>query len=74
MGTGDHVVLPCGLQRGRADRGAIGGLLISAGASPMLQLGVEGALCFLIAGIWSLRIGVGDKHATGRRSRCRTAG
>ena len=45
--------------------GAIGGLLISAGASPMLQLGVEATLCFLVAGVGSLRIGVGDKHAIG---------
>ena len=43
--------------------GAIGGLLISAGASPLVQLGVEGALCFLIAGVGSLRIGAGDRHA-----------
>ena len=43
--------------------GAIGGLLIAAGASPLIQLGVEGALCFLIAAIGSLRIGVGDRHA-----------
>ncbi len=43
--------------------GAIGGMLIAAGASPQVQLGVEGALCFLIAVVGSLRIGVGDRHA-----------
>ena len=43
--------------------GAIGGLLIAAGASPLVQLGVEGALCFLIAVVGSLRIGDGDRHA-----------
>ncbi|RBP16894.1 fucose permease [Roseiarcus fermentans] len=45
--------------------GAIGGLLISAGATPLGQLGVEGALCFAIAWGGSLRIGVGDRHAHG---------
>ncbi len=45
--------------------GAIGGLLIAAGATPLIQLGVEGALCFLLAAIGSLRIGVGDRHAHG---------
>ena len=45
--------------------GAIGGLLISAGASPQLQLGAEAALCFLLAGAGSLRIGIGDRHALG---------
>lgn len=44
---------------------AIGGLLISAGASPLSQLGAEAALCFLLAAIGSLRIGVGDRHALG---------
>ncbi len=45
--------------------GAIGGILISAGATPLRQLGAEAALCFLIAGLGSLRIGVGDQHAIG---------
>jgi len=44
---------------------AIGGLLISAEASPLTQLGVEAAFCFLLAAIGSLRIGVGDRHAHG---------
>ena len=44
---------------------AIGGFLISAGASPVIQLGVEAALCFLLAAIGSLSIGVGDRHAHG---------
>jgi MFS family permease len=45
--------------------GGIGGVLIAAGATPLIQLGAEGALCFLIAAIGSLRIGVGDRHAHG---------
>jgi fucose permease len=43
--------------------GALGGSLIAAGATPLIQLGVEGSLCFLIAGVGALRIGAGDRHA-----------
>ncbi len=42
---------------------AIGGLLISGGASPALQLGLEAALCVALALWGALRIGVGDKQA-----------
>jgi MFS family permease len=42
---------------------AVGGLLISAGSPPLIQLGVEAALCFLLAAIGSLAIGVGDRRA-----------
>ena len=37
----------------------IGGFLISARASPLIQLGVGAALCFLLAATGSLSIGVG---------------
>ena len=42
---------------------AIGGGLIALGASPFVQLGAEGALCFGLAAWGASGIGVGDRQA-----------
>ena len=49
LGPGDHVLVSRGLERRRLVGAALGGLLISRGATAPVQLGVESAITFAIA-------------------------